>query len=317
MVLFVHGFSNKVIALQFEWAWQHPTQSRFLKGGALAGLRVGKRSFAAATLLKVLAPLMACDEFAREPLGVHILRGALTPTSGALAAVGDDRRLEGVLAAAIERQEWRAPPRTTHGCPVAAGVLPAKRSKRGVAGPCRAAEDDDNDENDEGWELALLHDDGSSSSGADDSTDERAMACVLRCPDESSDDEEDEGSDEDEDCDARMCAVSPAIGRDEDNGGAPWWRPTGALPTAGIVDLTVDSEDDDAGIDGGCNGAGGSAAQGLGASPPACVDAAHDGVREVEAFMIMSLSGSGSASDDEVVPLAQRLAQRRQDVNRL
>ena len=73
MVLFVHGFSNKVIALQFEWAWQHPTQSRFLKGGALAGLRVGKRSFAAATLLKVLAPLMACDEFAREPLGVHIL----------------------------------------------------------------------------------------------------------------------------------------------------------------------------------------------------------------------------------------------------
>ena len=43
IVVFVHGFSSKVAALQFEWAWQHPTMSRFLKG-SLGHLRVTKSS---------------------------------------------------------------------------------------------------------------------------------------------------------------------------------------------------------------------------------------------------------------------------------
>ncbi|EME31922.1 endo/excinuclease amino terminal domain-containing protein [Galdieria sulphuraria] len=31
MVLFIHGFETKTEALQFEWAWQHPTKTRALK----------------------------------------------------------------------------------------------------------------------------------------------------------------------------------------------------------------------------------------------------------------------------------------------
>ena len=82
LVVFVHGFPDKVTALQFEWAWQHPTVTRFLKGtDALAHLRVGKRSFSAAVRLQVLAAMLAHEPWRDMQLGVHFLRGACPPAA--------------------------------------------------------------------------------------------------------------------------------------------------------------------------------------------------------------------------------------------
>ena len=55
MACVVGGFSSKVTALQFEWAWQHPRKSRRVREGAPPGT-VGKSGFRgrAATMLAML-----------------------------------------------------------------------------------------------------------------------------------------------------------------------------------------------------------------------------------------------------------------------
>ena len=168
LVVFVHGFPDKVTALQFEWAWQHPTVTRFLKGtDALAHLRVGKRSFSAAVRLQVLAAMLAHEPWRDMGLGVHFLRGACPPAalggggvvlgggSGAPAPAADAAAAAGGGTAELLRLEADfhkcplKPPcaaaaqmcarcatnarlRLTHGCPEACGVL-RRRGRRGAA----------------------------------------------------------------------------------------------------------------------------------------------------------------------------------------
>ena len=134
MVCFVHGFSSKVAALQFEWAWQHPLNSRFLKGGHLDHLKVTKSSVAASIKLQVLGVLMSVASFSSERLGVHFLRGHWLDESLDGVATADPK-LEALLRVEVERhvREAGLPP-LTFGCPEEAGVLSRRpgRQRKGT-----------------------------------------------------------------------------------------------------------------------------------------------------------------------------------------
>lgn len=245
MLLFVHGFSSKVRALQFEWGLQHPTMSRFLKKGGLEGVRVGKRSFAASTLVQVLAGLLACNDFAHEPLGVHLLRGHWA--SPPLAA--PDAKLEEALSRALARQPPRAagPIAVSHGCPVAAHVLPPKRHTRPDddkltdTPPTEWSDDDqegDAEAEEAGLELARMLQ-GSSSGDESEALDERTIAATLHDSDASGDGV-DFASDEDSQ------AAAPPYARARGSCGSAALSGNPAVEcSATMIDLTADDDDDE------------------------------------------------------------------------
>ena len=219
LVVFVHGFPDKVTALQFEWAWQHPTVTRFLKGtDALAHLRVGKRSFSAAVRLQVLAAMLAHEPWCDMGLGVHFLRGAVPAALGAttscsaaaaaprarggrsgsrggsaelLRLEADFRAAEAAVRGAAQmcaRCATNARLLLTHGCPEACGLL-RRRGRRGAADA-----DADGSGGAEEWQEEEPDDWSDGESDADDEWEEGAaeaaasVGAIFLCSDDDDDD---------------------------------------------------------------------------------------------------------------------------------
>jgi len=77
----VHGFASKHAALQFEWHWQHPRESKKLRAALRAAPQLARSSGPKAKL-KLAASLMACPPFCSQALGVRFPRGDLAALSG-------------------------------------------------------------------------------------------------------------------------------------------------------------------------------------------------------------------------------------------
>ena len=96
-VCIVSGFPNGIVALQFEWQWQHAKRSRVLTAARYAGKSARGGS---GVMLSVLAALLATPLWDRLRLTVHFLDGEhkaafdrLLLASAAVAALSATSRL--------------------------------------------------------------------------------------------------------------------------------------------------------------------------------------------------------------------------------
>tara|TARA_B100000795_G_scaffold70336_1_gene49245 strand:+ start:75 stop:1109 length:1035 start_codon:yes stop_codon:yes gene_type:complete len=82
MVAVVAGFPNKVLALQFEWAWQHPGRSRLLRKYPIAKKLAKRRG--TKPKLEILSLLLTTDPFQQYGLCVHTMNDKIDTTLNTL-----------------------------------------------------------------------------------------------------------------------------------------------------------------------------------------------------------------------------------------
>ena len=225
---------------QFEWAWQNPTKSRFLKGtGALDHLRVteavlcGINKAAGARCAPRRRGVCKRAAWRARAAGVWAIDAEVTDGGVAAAATGGGAaatlritpgegtdKLEELLRRALA-QTPRAGgvPHVTSGCPEAAEVLRrrVRKTRRGGT-PSSAKEemqvvlevedddDDGNEEDDDEDPLSFLREDGRGGGEEEDDDDDESGS---EDTDGSSDDNLDEGDvEDDEDALARAFPLS-------------------------------------------------------------------------------------------------------------
>jgi hypothetical protein len=83
MICCVYGFSDKIGALQFEWAWQHPLRSRLVRAhcGDLGRKRGPGAKF------ELLCKMLSIEPWCKLPLTLHITRESLFKNSKNVASV--------------------------------------------------------------------------------------------------------------------------------------------------------------------------------------------------------------------------------------